>query len=131
MSHFPMLWLWSNFFVLCSRLWGVSGAVRIILLLVSISPPRKGTLENISDRMDALLGGRLSFLFLAKRQPCLIRGFILYYYGKRFRLDVGLRFGCRQKDGVLQTHCWIVRDGVVLFERNGVIDKYVVLVEYR
>lgn len=125
-----MLWLWSNFFVLCSRLLGVPGAICVIRLLVSVMPPRKGTLESISDKLDALLGGRLSFLFLAKKQRCLIRGLILFYYGKRLRLDVGLRFGCRRKDGMLKTHCWIVRDGVVLFERKGVIDNYVVLVEY-
>lgn len=125
-----MLWFWSNFFIFCSRLLGVSGAVRTIHLLVSVLPHRKGTLESISDKLDALLGGRLSFLFLAKKQRCLIRGFVLFFYGKRFRLDVGLRFGCRRKDGILVTHCWIVRDGEVLFERQSVIDDYVVLVAY-
>jgi hypothetical protein len=123
------IWFWSNLFMGWSRFRGVTGTVSMIRWLVEHLPPKAGSLEMVSDKVSRL-HRRFPFLFVGRRQKCLIRGFLLLFYAKRMGLDVLLRFGCRWEGDALKTHCWIVRGDVSLFEVADVLDEYETLVEY-
>lgn len=123
------IWFWSNFFILLSRLYGVTKTIRIIKRIVRMMPLESLSLDTLSDKID-LLHQRMPFLLLAKKQKCLIRGFLLFFYGKRLGLDIWLRFGCQWEGDQLKTHCWILESGVVRYEVDEVIKEYETLFDY-
>lgn len=88
------------------------------------------SLDTLSDKID-WLHRHMPSLLLAKKQKCLIRGFVLFFYGKRMGLDTRLRFGCQWEGDLLKTHCWILEDGVVRFELDEVIKEYETLYDYK
>lgn len=120
---------WCNFFVGWSRFRGVPQTIRLIRRLAQAFPLRKGAIHIFSERVNLLLR-RLPFLFLARHQSCLIRGFLLYFYGKRLGIDICLHFGSQLDQGKFKTHCWILEQGIIRYEVEEVIRDYVVLVEY-
>jgi len=121
--------IWGNFFMALSRLRGVTQTIHLIRLVSDKLALHKGRLDAYADKIDWLFR-RLPFLFLSKKQGCLIRGFLLYFFCKRRRFKVQLHFGCRLEKGMLHTHCWIVQDGYICFEVEDVIRRYTTLVEY-
>ncbi len=120
---------WSNLFIGWSCLHGVSKTIFLVHRLARALPLNKGSLDGFSDKVNLLLR-LLPFLFLGRKQGCLLRGFLLYFYGKRLNMDVRLRFGSQWGHGKLKTHCWILQEGVVRFETEDVIRDYVMLLEY-
>jgi len=125
--------IWSNLFTGFSRLRGISGTIRLIRLVVSALPMYKVSLDTVSKKIDLIIN-RVPCLFIARKQKCLIRGLLLYFYGKRMEQNIHLTFGCKWEDKErrnLKTHCWIVHNGNIRFEVNDIIDKYVTLVEYK
>ncbi|MBW1820473.1 MAG: hypothetical protein JRI92_01715 [Deltaproteobacteria bacterium] len=125
--------IWSNLFTGFSRLRGISGTIRLIRLIVSALPMHKVSLDTVSKKIDLIIN-RVPCLFIARKQKCLIRGLLLYFYGKRMEQNIHLTFGCKWEDKErrnLKTHCWIVHNGNIRFEVNDIIDKYVTLVEYK
>ena len=131
-STFGIL-IWSNLFTGFSRLRGISGTIRLIRLIASALPMHKVSLDTVSIKIDLIIN-RMPCLFFAGKQKCLIRGLLLYFYGKRMGENIHLTFGCKWEDKEkrnLKTHCWIVHNGNIRFEVNDIIDKYVTLVEYK
>ena len=125
--------IWSNLFTGFSRLRGISGTIRLIRLIVSALPMHKVSLDTVSIKIDLIIN-RVPCLFIAKKQKCLIRGLLLYFYGKRMGQNIHLTFGCKWEDKErrnLKTHCWIIHNGNIRFEVSNIIDNYVTLVEYQ
>ena len=118
-----------NFLVIASQLKGVTGAIRLIRTLSAWFPSEKGRIDDYSTHTDRLIK-KWPFLFLCHKQICLIRGLLLFFYGKRRNLDVRLNFGSRRIDHRFDTHCWIIQNGVIRFEVEDVIRQYTILVEY-
>ncbi len=123
------IWFWSNFFIAWSRIQGVPSTIHLICRMSQACPSQGKLLDSTSEQINLLIG-RFPFLFLARKQRCLIRGFLLFFQGKRTREDVRLRFGCHWEQGRLKTHCWILQKGVVRFEVQKVMKDLVTLVEY-
>ena len=123
------IWFWSNFFIGWSRFCGVTKTIRLARRLARAFPLQEELLDSFSKKADLLLCC-LPFLFLDRKQGCLIRGFLLYFYGKRLGLKVRLHFGSQWKQGKLRNHCWIVQQGVVRYEVEEVIRDYVTIIEY-
>lgn len=120
---------WANVLTISARWRGVTPTVRLIKRLASRSLLAKGEFGDYSDRIDGLLKNA-SFLFHAHRQRCLIRGLLLFFFGKSRGLDVRLRFGSKVENRKFETHCWIVLDGKIRFEVDDVIRRYTTLIEY-
>jgi hypothetical protein len=97
--------------------------------LAKAFPLQEESLDNFSNKIDLLLR-RLPFLFLCRKQKCLIRGFLLYFYGKRLGMDICLRFGSQWEQGKLKNHCWIIQEGIIRYEAENVIREYVTIIEY-
>ena len=127
---FLEVWFWSSFFVGCSHFCGVPKTIRVIQHLAQALPLQEGDIDFFSQKVDLVLRRLFPFLFLARKQNCLTRGFLLYFYGKRLGQDICLRFGSQFDHGKLKTHCWILEQGVIRFEVEEVIRDYVVLIEY-
>lgn len=51
------------------------------------------------------------------RPGCLTRGFTLYFFMRRAGADVRLQFGMGRPAGVMEGHCWLVRDGEPYLEK--------------
>lgn len=118
-------------FIGWSRVKGVTGTIRLIKKMAHFLPPVKPGAEEISEEIT-FLHKRFPFLFLAKDQKCLIRGFLLFFYGKRMGLNMRLRFGCCWDDDKddMKVHCWILLENKYFYEIAEVIDEYELLVEY-
>jgi hypothetical protein len=114
----------------CGRIFGVPKTIRFILFFAGALRLRKGSLDRYSEEINSLLCRFPNLFFIGKRQRCLIRGFLLYFYGKRLNQDICLRFGSKLESGILRTHCWIVQQGMSRFEDEDSVGHYVVLVEY-
>jgi len=127
-----ILLMWTNFFIVISRVQGVPKTVKIIKKIVQLIPKQSTyeSLDEISKQVDFLYN-HFSFLFIAKKQKCLLRGFLLFFYGKRMERDVCLRFGCQWEDNNLKVHCWILENNDVRFELEDVIAEYETLLDYR
>ncbi len=128
LSYFEILF-WSNFFIVFSRFCGVTKTIRVIEVFVRILPLKEKSFCDISEKAESLYQ-RTPFLFIAKKQKCLIRGFLLFFFGKRMGLDICLRFGCQWENNILKTHCWILENNIVRFEVDEVIKEYDTLVDY-
>ncbi|MFC1888923.1 lasso peptide biosynthesis protein [Thermodesulfobacteriota bacterium] len=102
----------------------------MIRFLARVLPSKRGSLDRYSSRINGLLQRFPNLFFIGKRQRCLIRGFLLFFFGKRLNQDVRLRFGSKRENGILRTHCWIVQGGTIRFDDEESIGQYVVLVEY-
>jgi hypothetical protein len=118
-----------NFLVIASQLKGVTVTIRLIRSLSAWFPLETGRIDDYSMHTDRLIK-KWPFLFLCHKQICLIRGLLLFFYGKRRNLDVRLNFGSRRIDHRFDTHCWIIQNGVIRFEVEDVIRQYTILVEY-
>lgn len=118
--------------MLSTRLFGIPLTVRLIgrcarrLVLADIS------LDRLSERIDRSYD-RYRYLYIARRQKCLIRGLLLYFYAKRAHLDVRLIFGAADSGpgAPPKWHCWIALGDQVKFEVPDVIGTYTPFVEYR
>jgi len=124
------IWFWCNVLMLVRKGAGVPGAVRAAAVLARAFPLAGGGLEETSARLDRLLE-RHPRLFLRRRKRCLVRGVFLYFQGKRMRMDVVLRFGCRAEQGRFLSHCWLVQDGRVRCEDPDGVRDFVLLQEFR
>jgi len=113
----------------CARVCGLPKTIRIIDWLAKALPARRGLLDRYSERIDLLLD-RFPYVLIGRKQRCLIRGFYLYFFGKRLHQDVCLRVGNKLEDGTPKVHCWILQEGMVRFEDQETIEPYVVLVDY-
>jgi hypothetical protein len=122
--------LWGNTFAVVSRRKGITATIRFIRLIGESLPLSKGDLGAYSNNIDTLLD-RFPFLFLARKQRCLLRGLLLYFFGKRRGIDIRLQFGSKKTDSGLDTHCWISHGRKIRFEVEEVIKQYTLLVEYR
>ena len=122
--------LWGNLFIAVSRRIGITATIRFICRIGESLPLTKGDLGAYSNSIDILLD-RFPFLFLARKQRCLVRGLLLYFFGKRRRIDIRLQFGSKKTDTGLDTHCWISHGRKIQFEVEAVIKQYTLLVEYR
>lgn len=118
-----------NFLVVASQLKGVTGAIRLIHILAARFPLATGRIDDYSAHIDRLIN-KWPFLFFRHKQICLIRGLLLFFYGKRRKLDVRLNFGSRRANLRFDTHCWIIQNGFIRFEVEDVIRQYTLLVEY-
>jgi hypothetical protein len=86
-------------------------------------------LETLSRQVDRWYSV-LRPLFLAADQKCLIRGLLLYFYGKRMGYEVRLVFGGRKDGGDILWHCWIVDGTGARFELPGPLSEYVPVLEF-
>ena len=120
---------WGNLLIIAARGLGVTRTVRLIKWMSPWLPLNKGDLGDYSDRIDALLKN-LPYFFYAHRQACLIRGLLLFFFGKRRKLDIQLHFGSKIVNQRFNSHCWISLDGKVRFEVDEVIRQYTTLIEY-
>ncbi len=126
---FLALLLWSNLFVALTRIFGVPKTMGYIRDLAETLPLSPGSLEAVSRKVDALRK-TFRFLLLARKQPCLIRGLSIYFYGKRMDLPVSLCFGARLQSGSLKGHCWIREHGILRFEVEDIIEQFATFLEY-
>jgi hypothetical protein len=126
-----VLLLLSNVFVLWSRLFGVRPTIRLIQAWARRLKLADASLDGVSDCIERSYR-RYRVLFVARRQKCIVRGFLLYFYGKRARLDVRLIFGAAASEPgrAPKWHCWIVLDDVVRFEVPEVIGQYTPFIEF-
>jgi hypothetical protein len=127
---FTGILLWGNLLTIVSRLRGITATIKFIDGAVDLLPLANGELGAYSNSIDVLFD-RFPFLFLARKQRCLLRGLLIYFFGKRRGLDIRLQFGSRKTKTGLDTHCWITLDRCVQFEVKEVIDQYTMLVEYK
>jgi hypothetical protein len=118
-----------NILMIASQMKGVTTAIRLIRTLAEWFPLETGCIDDYSIQIDRLIK-KWPFLFLCHKQNCLIRGLLLFFYGKRCKMDVRLNFGSRRINHRFDTHCWIVQNGVIRFEVEDVIRQYTTLVEY-
>jgi hypothetical protein len=123
------LCLWANLLVAFSQAAGVPKTIWLIRCLARLLPLRRGSLDEHSQSLDRILKP-FPFLFLRRRQRCLIRGLSLFFTAKRLGLDVCLQFGSKLEDGEFLTHCWILCDGKICFEPEKIPTDFVLLVEY-
>lgn len=129
--------LLSNLFILWSRVFGVASTVRFIKLLARSLPFHDASLDVDSARIERCYK-RFRYLFIARRQKCLIRGFLLYFYGKRARRDVRLIFGAAPLENPdsrvdlasPKWHCWITEAHQLKFEVSEVIGQYTPFLEF-
>ena len=128
LSYIAILF-WSNLFIIMSRFYGVTATIRAINWLGRMLPLKTKLLDTVSDRAD-ILYQRFPFLFVARRQKCLIRGFLLFFFGKRMGVDICLRFGCQLENSLLKTHCWILENNIIRYEVDEVVKEYVTLIDY-
>jgi hypothetical protein len=128
-SAYMGILFWGNMLTASARWRGVTPTVRMITWMASRLPATRGEFGHYSGRIDALLKN-VPFLFVAHRQKCLIRGLLLFFFGKRRKLDVQLHFGSKIDHQKFNTHCWIVLDGKIHFEVDDVIRQYTTLIEY-
>jgi hypothetical protein len=126
---FLSILLWGNLLVGVSQAKGVTKAIRFINYLGNLFPQTGIKLDQYSSLIDKLIK-RCPFLLIAGKQACLIRGLLLYFFGKRNGLNIKLCFGSKQTNRGFDTHCWIVCDGRILYEVDKVIKQYTTLVEY-
>lgn len=100
-------------------------------MLARSLPPRNSPLEADSERIERCYA-RFRHLFVARGQKCLIRGFLLYFYGKRAGKDVRLIFGAAPSEdsGAPKWHCWIVEARQLKFEVPEVIGAYTPFLEF-
>ncbi len=113
-----------------SRLQGITPTIRLMCRIGKLIPLVNGNLGTYSKSIDKLLD-RFPFLFIAGKQRCLVRGLLLYFFGKRHQMDIRLQFGSKQVNNGFDTHCWIKLNRQVQFEVEDVIKQYMVLVEYK
>ena len=113
----------------CSRLMGVPKTVKLIKRLSLMLPLDGESLNHISENID-LIYKRTRYLLLAQKQKCLIRGFLIFFYGKRLGAAIRLVFGVQMEDRDPKWHCWLVEEENLLFEVDEVISRYVQMVEY-
>ena len=125
----PSLIFWSNFLTVTARLKGVTFTIRMIQWASHRMPLQTGSLSEYSEQIDGLVK-TLPFLFINRKQKCLIRGLVLYFMGKRLKLNVILHFGSKIENQRFNTHCWISQDGQIRFEVDEVIQQYTSLVRY-
>ena len=121
--------IWGNLLPFVSRIKGISPTIRLIRRLAALAPADGCCIEDYSRSIDRLVK-RKPFLFWARHRTCLIRGLLLYYFGKRNRLEVRLSFGSKPAARGFDTHCWIVLEGTIRFEVDEVIKQYTPLIEY-
>lgn len=124
------IFLWGNTFTAISRLKGITATVKLICRIGESLPLAKGDLGTYSNSIDLLLE-RFPFLFLCRKQHCLLRGLLLYFFGKRLGIDIRLHFGSKKTDSGFDTHCWIAHGRQIQFEVEKVIKQYTRLIEYR
>lgn len=100
-------------------------------MLAERLPRHDSPLEADSERIERCYS-RLRYLFIARKQKCLIRGFLLYFYGKRAGKDVRLIFGAAPSErcGSPKWHCWIVEASRLKFEVPEVIETYTPFLEF-
>ena len=127
-SVFGILW-WGNVFIVLSRHSGITATIRFIGRSCQLLPMVKENLGAYSNRIDFLLE-RFPFLFIGRKQRCLLRGLLLYFFGKRRRMDIRLHFGSKASETGFDTHCWITHEHKVQFEVADVVNQYTPLVEY-
>lgn len=106
---------------------GITKTIRWMQRLTTQYPAHTGDISAYSDKIDKIVK---KHPFLFGPQICLIRGLMLFYFGKRRGMNVQLKFGSKIVPDGFETHCWIVLDGKVHFEVDEVIRQYVTLVEY-
>lgn len=121
--------LWGNLFMVLSRHRGITATIHFIGRGCRLLPMAKENLGAYSSRIDFLLE-RFPFLFMGRKQRCLLRGLLLYFFGKRRRMDIRLQFGSKASETGFDTHCWITHEQKVRFEVEEVINQYTLLVEY-
>lgn len=112
-----------------SRIKGVSETIRVIRRLAAFLPPIAPDADRISETISSL-HKRFPFLFIAASQKCLIRGFLIFFYGQRMKLNMRLQFGGLWADNELRIHCWILLEDRYFYEVPDVINEYELLVEY-
>jgi hypothetical protein len=127
-SHLS-IWFFANLFIGWSWCAGIRKTIQLIRTLAPYFPLRNGKLEIFSKKIDVALS-KIPFLFLARKQTCLIRGFLLFFYGKRLGEDIHFYFGCQWEQEIHKVHCWIEQNGQIQFEVPDVINKYTALMEY-
>lgn len=118
--------------MLWNRLFGVASTVGLIRRCAAGQPRLSGVpLEEISLKID-LWCGRYPYLFVGRSQKCLIRGYLLYFYGKRSGRPVQLIFGASESAArqTVKWHCWIMEEGRIKFEVPEVIGDYTPFLEY-
>jgi len=121
---------WGNAFSVVSRLRGVTSTIRLIGRIGGALPLTRGSVGAYSAAIDRLLR-QVPLLFIARKQRCLVRGYLIYFFGKRRQLDIRLHFGSKQTVGGFDTHCWIEQGRRIRFELEEVISQYTRLIEYR
>jgi hypothetical protein len=121
--------LWGNVFMVLSRHRGITATIRFIGRACNLLPMTKKNLGAYSDRIDFLLE-RFPFLFMGRKQRCLMRGLLLYFHGKRRRMDIRLQFGSKASEDGFDTHCWVTLKQKVQFEVEDEVNQYTLLVEY-
>lgn len=112
-----------------SRFRGVSGTTRLIRYLAHRLVPLEECLDDTSQKLSCL-HQKMPFIFFAAKQKCLIRGFVLFFYGKRMGIDIRLRFGCCWKNNDLKTHCWIMVQDGPCYETDEFLNEFEMLIDY-
>lgn len=115
--------------MLLSRFRGVPGTIHLIRLLADRLAPLKACLDDTSRKLSCF-HRKMPFLFFAAKQKCLIRGFVLFFYGKRMGIDIRLRFGCCWKNNEIKTHCWILVQDSPCYETAEFLEEFEMLIEY-
>lgn len=121
----------SNLFMLWNRFFGISSTIKLIKRCATLTTASDESLESISNKVDKCRQ-RAPYLFLFRKQKCLIRGYLLYFFGKNTGRDIRLVFGATKTNcsGLVAWHCWILEQDQIKFEVPTVIEMYVPFIEY-
>lgn len=69
--------------------------------------------------------------YFFKKPPCLWRSLVLYRLLRSYGYNAVILIGVRQKDGVgIEGHSWIELKGAPFKERDGLVEKFVVMCRY-
>jgi len=121
----------SNLFMLWNRFFGIPSTIKFIKRCAALTSSSDESLVSISNKVDKC-SQCVPYLFLFGRQKCLIRGYLLYFFGKNTGQDIRLVFGATKINcfDFIGWHCWILEQDQIKFEVPAVIEKYVPFLEY-
>lgn len=101
-----------------------------ILRLMNVFTPKKVIyLKNIEEQKRKIVKYTdfvLGFCPLIWKQTCLKRSLILFYFLKKFAIDVRICFGTRYSNKIpkiisiknIEGHAWLMHNGKIVLEKN-------------
>jgi len=100
-------------------------------ILRAVESPRKRVRRvdgETLERRVAIIRKVIKWKLFLIRNNCYRRNLLLYYFLLRYGVS-GLRIhiGISKREGALAGHCWLTRDGRILYDEEEEVAKYAVI----